>query len=466
MASWLKGLYIVLGFWMMNSSNALLQDSRCWEPKAMSPRCQTIMTIAQNLNLVSRTAPLGYCSIRWDSRQLLDKDFRPFPEAYNDFHKVISDRRLKNLAPHKRFLFLSKRTLKGATIPIGIRINEYYFILRAGLRGSKPFALVQGRERPLLKEIIADGEKRRGFVIPLTTVESTTPFPWADYAIREYCLPKAKDTHNDGPDLFYDALFFERVMIPKIDLSLRPLFSLKVQTFTRAGRLIDPEEMNAYTVKYLGEAGFLAVLLLQMLLAYDNKIIGKCRTEELRLLLEDLRNIRGSLKGSETVNILLRAHKLIGKYIPPGRVRSLQKPLKKLITMEPWLKNHIVFSKAWFHSADTRDIDLDGTVSMKLVPLQNINNSNFIEKSIIINDEHEFRLFAHIQYGLGAVQGVFVDRIGKYDRISLVKPDTTKVWSVISSQDSKAHLGRGVCFYKFHRRVSKGRQSLSKVGHD
>lgn len=412
-----------------------------------SPKCQAIKRIAHALDLIDEAYVPGLCGIQWNMHRILCQSSQPFPAMYFNLQKLILDPRLINLNPDKRYLLLFGEELKKSVLPAGIRINGSYFRVRGGLFGERAFMLDYDEEVPLLKELTEEEAVPADHPMVLSRVVATYLSNSDDYIIQEYCLLREELQKQDGPSLFYEFLFLEQVMISKATLPFR-FFDADLSVFTHAGELIglDRQDEGPYA-NYYGQAGFLVILLLQVFLAYDSEIIEHFTSDGLGALLQDLRDTEQPLEES---NLIARAYELLGKDVPLIGTRTLQAPLEKILTMESWLRDHIITLNASFYSPFKYKVDLGEMPSMKMLSFVITKDLHFVTKTILVNGVYEFRLFAYIYYGIHTPRAVFVSRIGDYDVLSVEPPEVERIPDAVCRKNSDVQLGPGIYFYKYH----------------
>lgn len=446
--NWLIKLYLALGLYLTSLVISSSERANQEISRDKSAQCQAIEAIARGLSLINEASPSGFCHIHWDMRQVLQESFEPLPEAYKDLNLVISDPRLIELEYAKNFLILSGERLRNAIIPINIGINQHYFVLRGGLRNAKAFNLSYNGHQPFLKETFNHEEPRDGFSISISQRGSNPLFVRTKCIVQEYFLHYREIFYKD-PDPFYNFLFFERIATFRSNLPFR-LLNLGPRALVEAGKLIEPMALGPLQAQLYGEAGFFTILLLQLFLSYGQGLYENLQTAGWKWLLDEYMTIDQPLDESKTIDLIVKAYKLLGKDIPLILDQSTRTLLDGLLIMEPQLREHILMYGYSLYPIHTRAIANFGKGSlMKLLPLQATEKPDFVEPSIIINDEHKFRLFAYIQYKAQDTYGVFLEQSNGYTLISLEHEGMGAASTVISRTDSAVRFGDGVYFYRY-----------------
>lgn len=446
---------LFLGLARLVSVSSARSNNPSQSPNEEILKCRLVEKIARKLNLVDENAPPKLCDIRWDKHQVVQRKFKPTSSRYYTLLTTIADSRLKKVRDQdKRFLLLSGKGLKDAAIPIMIRLNNHNFALRSGLKGLEMFWVHHDNDPPLICVMDENPESLCSEPIPLTSIAVVLPFPKAleEFNLEEYLLPARQGNNDSGP--FYDYLFFERLTTPKSNLP----FGLLNKPFGASQRAYSLSNLHEDASNIFSNmkihAGFLAVLLFQTLLAYDSKIGQNFQTSEMKRLLKALKRTKKRVKAPRIAKLIKRADDLLVDHGENHDDVIIDNTLRQLFIKELWLKEHFLLPEhQTFYPISIRNIGLneDEDISIKILPLQADKSQKVIEKRIIINDEHNFHLFACIYDETYKPFGIFFERIAGYDITLLEKLGVGTLPIVMGKMESKVHMntGGGVYFYRY-----------------
>lgn len=233
---------------------------------------------------------------------------------YENCYNPIVDEHLRDHDLEGKFMIIRGNTLSLVEIPIGLHINEHYFLLGGRLLDHKAFFLAydlkHGQPR-LVENMDNDGRLKImiGNIYPFT--------PPTQVLIRDYMLSlitKEKLTNYDYP--FFGVIRIPKSRLPFVNFRYHPRMPELAARRANETNTAVLRELYATAYSEYGNMSPIILRIFQALLTFDDQSGDNFQTKELEMVITALGNDKNDLVEARTIDIIVTVYAALKGHAP------------------------------------------------------------------------------------------------------------------------------------------------------